>query len=357
MVLVAGDLATLDEKLLVEGHADRLAGVRLDGQRIDVPRLDRTDPRDLVGRREQQAVADAQHAGFDPAGENPPGVELVDVLDREAQRLVRRHGQAVKPVQHIQYARPLVPSHPFRAFGDVIAGARRDRDRRRGRDADFFEVLGDVPCDLGEAALVEVHEVHLVDDRGDLPDAEQMEQIGVPARGLADALGGIHDHDRGIGAGRPADHVLQELAVARGVDDDVVAPRRAEPDLGRVDGDRLVALGLEGVEHEGPFDRHAAARRDRLELLELARRQRAGVVQQAADERRLAVVDVADDDDFERRLERRARGAAGTFSAAAHGPVAPTCSPRRAGARRRPRARGPWPGRRARRCSWPRVRR
>ena len=92
MVLVAGDLATLDEKLLVEGHADRLAGVRLDGQRIDVPRLDRTDPRDLVGRREQQAVADAQHAGFDPAGENPPGIELVDVLDWEAQRLVRRHG-------------------------------------------------------------------------------------------------------------------------------------------------------------------------------------------------------------------------------------------------------------------------
>jgi hypothetical protein len=89
--------------------------------------------------------------------------------------------------------------------------------------------------------------------------------------------------------------------VPRRVDDHVVAQRRLEPDLRGVDGDRLVALRLEGVQHEGPLDRHAAARRDRLQLLHLARRQRAGVVQQPADQRRLAVVDVADDDDAVQR--------------------------------------------------------
>src|SRR3546814_7315437 len=68
-----------------------------------------------------------------------------------------------------------------------------------------------------------------------------------------------------------------------------------------VDGHRLVALGLEGVEHEGPFDRHAAPRRDRLELLHLARRQGIGVVQQPPDQGRLAVIDVPDDHDAVQR--------------------------------------------------------
>src|SRR3546814_15496783 len=87
----------------------------------------------------------------------------------------------------------------------------------------------------------------------------------------------------------------------------VVAQRRLEPDLRGVDGHRLVALGLEGVEHEGPLDRHAAARLDRLQLGHLARRQRAGVVQQPADQGRLAVVDVADDDDAMQSSRRPGR--------------------------------------------------
>ena len=83
------------------------------------------------------------------------------------------------------------------------------------------------------------------------------------------------------------------------VDDDVVAARGAEPDLRGVDGDALVALGLERVHQEGPFERHAAPLADRLDGLELALGQRAGVVEQAADQGRFAVIDVADDDDLE----------------------------------------------------------
>src|SRR3546814_5492576 len=47
-------------------------------------------------------------------------------------------------------------------------------------------------------------------------------------------------HHRGIGAGGAADHVLEELAVARRVDDDVVAQRRLEPDLGGRSEERRV---------------------------------------------------------------------------------------------------------------------
>jgi hypothetical protein len=87
--------------------------------------------------------------------------------------------------------------------------------------------------------------------------------------------------------------------VARRVDDHVVALVGLEPDLGGVDGDRLVALRLEGVQDEGPLDRHAPAGRYGLQLLDLARRQGVGVVEQAADQRRLAVIHVADDDDLQ----------------------------------------------------------
>ena len=59
----------------------------------------------------------------------------------------------------------------------------------------------------------------------------------------------------------------------------------AEPDLARVDGDVLVALGLQRVHEVGELERHAAPLRDRDELFVLARGQRAGVVEQPADER------------------------------------------------------------------------
>src|SRR3546814_655204 len=91
------------------------------------------------------------------------------------------------------------------------------------------------------------------------------------------------------------------------IDDDVIALLGLEPDLRRVDGDALVALRLERVHQEGPFERHAAPLAHRLDGLELAFRKRPGVVKQAADQRGLAVIDVADDDDAE-LLPEQVRG-------------------------------------------------
>src|SRR5262249_21694290 len=102
------------------------------------------------------------------------------------------------------------------------------------------------------------------------------------------------------------DHVLDEFAMARGVDDDVVAPLGPEPDLGGVDGDALVALRLERIHEEGPLERHPAPRAHRLDGLELAFGQRAGLVEQPADQRRLSMVDMPGDDDPE-LVARRGR--------------------------------------------------
>ena len=81
----------------------------------------------------------------------------------------------------------------------------------------------------------------------------------------------------------------------RRVDEEIVSPAELQADVAHVDGDALVALGLEGVGHEGPFEGHAAALAHRLERLDFAVGEGAGLVEQAADEGRFAVIDVADD--------------------------------------------------------------
>jgi hypothetical protein len=170
------------------------------------------------------------------------------------------------------------------ALRDRRALARRDRDEMLGGDADPGEIGAVGPDDLVEARLRPADQVHFVHEHGDLPDAEQVQQITMEARLLLHAVAGVDQEQRGVGAGCAGDHVLDEFAVARRVDDDVVALGGLEPDLGGVDGDALVALGLEGVHQERPFERHAAPLAHRLDGLVLAVGQGSGVVEQAADQ-------------------------------------------------------------------------
>ena len=86
--------------------------------------------------------------------------------------------------------------------------------------------------------------------------------------------------------------------MARCVDDDVLALLRVKPDLRRVDRDILVAFGLETVHQVGPLKRNAAPFGDALQLLQLAFRQRAGVVKKPPDEGALAMIDMADNHDL-----------------------------------------------------------
>jgi hypothetical protein len=166
---------------------------------------------------------------------------------------------------------------------------------RRYLRADFTETRGG-----------KIDPVHLVDDDGDMLDAEQMQQIAVTPGLVAHAFQRVDDQQRGIGLRGAGDHVAQELGVTGGVDHHHVARVGAETDLRGVDGDTLVALGLQGIEQERPFERHAAAGACRLQRLELAVGEAAGLEQQASHQRRLAVIDMADDDD----ANQRARAAA-----------------------------------------------
>lgn len=165
-------------------------------------------------------------------------------------------------------------------------------------------MCGDLVADRLEAVGGEVDAIHLVDDDRDLLHAKQMQEIAVPPGLVAHAFERVDDQHRAVGLRGTGDHVAQEFGVAGRVDQHDVARIGAESDLRGVDGDALVALGLQRIEQERPFERHAAPRADGFEHLELAFGQAAGLVQETADQRRLAMVDMADDDDADLRSRR-----------------------------------------------------
>ena len=152
--------------------------------------------------------------------------------------------------------------------------------------------------DLAEPSLVVADQVHLVDEHRELADAEHRHQVAVPPRVLAHAFHGV-DHEQGrLGARGAGDQVPDELDVPGGVDEDVVAFRRLEEHARGVDRDALGALVLERVEEERVFEGFGRAAAQLADLIELALRQGVGIGQEPADDRALAVIDVAADHDI-----------------------------------------------------------
>ena len=204
--------------------------------------------------------------------------------------------------------RALVPRHVRRAVDDVVAVEGRDRDERHVAQVEAGGELGELVADRLEAVGVVVDEVHLVDADHEVRHAEQRHQQAVPAGLLDDAVAGVDEHDRQVGGRRAGDRVARVLHVAGAVGDDEVAGRRREVAVGDVDRDALLALGAQAVGEQGEVDVVGAApAADRLDVLELVLEDRLGVVQQPADQRRLAVVDAADGGEAQRRRRERRR--------------------------------------------------
>src|SRR6266851_2342231 len=243
------------------------------------------------------AASGAQPAALDAPDDDAALVEFVDVLHRQAQRPVGLVRRARQRVERLQHARPVIPGGRHRAARDHVAVAGADGDDRRGGEIEPGEIARGRVRHPVERVLGVAAAVHLVDGDDDLADAEEVQQEGVAPRLLRQALDHVDDQDRRLRRGGAGQHVLEELDMAGRVDDDIGARGAGEADARRVDGDALVALDLERVHDEGPFERHAALAARLLERRDLALGQRAGVVQEAADEGRLAVVDMADDGD------------------------------------------------------------
>ena len=160
--------------------------------------------------------------------------------------------------------------------------------------AELVAELLQLGLDLGEPLGRELDEIHLVHREDDVRDREHRRDVAVAARLLDHALARVDEDHRHLGRRGARDHVARVLDVARGVGELEAAARRHERAVRDVDRDPLLALGAQAVGEKRKVDvAVAAASRGLLDVLELVGQDLLRVVEQPADQRRLAVVDRA----------------------------------------------------------------
>ncbi len=118
-------------------------------------------------------------------------------------------------------------------------------------------------------------------------------------------LARVDEDHRHLGGGGAGDHVARVLLVPRRVGDDELALVGGEEAVGDVDGDPLLALGLQAVEQQGVVDilpLRADPLAVRLKGGQLVLEDHLRVPQQAADQGALAVVDAAAGDEAQHPL-------------------------------------------------------
>mmetsp|Transcript_14645 Transcript_14645/g.39179 ORF Transcript_14645/g.39179 Transcript_14645/m.39179 type:complete len:521 (+) Transcript_14645:50-1612(+) len=349
--------------LLVDHHVARAGHVvlveALDVEANVVPRVGKVDAlvvhlhgEHLASARVRSGVRGQEHdllARLHHALLHAPSEHIADTLDLVDARDRHAHWRAGGPLWHAAHhvkhivdgvhvdgllavldIAALPPAHVVRLFQKVVAHPARDGHHRRPL---LDEVL--LPSNLDQHALHLVGDlvvagllvpggvaVHLVDANADLLHAQQVDQAGVLASlpldlaSLVVALGDGgreitvgRDHDkRNVRLGSAGDHVLDEIAMAWGIDDGVVPLLGVELLGGASDGHAALALLLLAVhverEGEGAL---AQALGLRLQLLELTLGQSAQLEDQAASGGALATVDVAADHDGQVLLLRVGR--------------------------------------------------
>ena len=173
------------------------------------------------------------------------------------------------------------------------------------RDAELSGELLVTGNDAVEHRLVIADQVHLVDRQQHVADAEQRHDVTVAAGLRQQALARVDQHDREIRGRSAGRHVACVLLVAGAVGDDELALVGAEEAVGDIDGDALLALGGEAVDQQREIDLAvlgAVPAAVRLERGHLVVEQQLGVVQQAPDQRALAVVHAAARDEAQQAL-------------------------------------------------------
>merc|ERR1712002_244329 len=194
----------------------------------------------------------------------------------------------------------------------VPSGDRAENDFLRVVP-DLLDVTLDFLTDFQETGLAVRSRgggVHLVDTDDELLDSQGVGEKSMLA-GLAflgntsfelTSTGGDDEHTA-IGLGGSGDHVLDEIPVARGVDDGDVIVFGLELPQGNIDSDTTLALGLELVQHPGIFEGALAHLLGfLLELLDDTLVDAAAFVDEMAGGGRLARVDVANHHDVDVQL-------------------------------------------------------
>src|SRR5690242_15504260 len=168
LVLMSGNFASFNENLFIERDTDGMPCFRCSRNRFDVERLDRPNVCTLVRRRKHEVVADLQSPRCDASGENTAGIELIDILHREPQWLLRPRRLLLKEAEYIQYGRALVPGHGLTSVRNIVAKFGADRNDLFRHRSELSQKLPILLLDSLEHILAIADEIHLVDRDGEL---------------------------------------------------------------------------------------------------------------------------------------------------------------------------------------------
>ena len=182
------------------------------------------------------------------------GIGTADDLHRHAEVLQVDTGSEVGGFEILQQRRPVEPFEVVALVDHVVACQRRHRQEIRLAEV---ECLGEGPvvlADLAETLVRPAHQVHLVDRRHYVADAQQAGDVAV-AFGLGQhAVAGVDQDDDEVAGRRARCHVARVLGVPRSVGDDECASFRGEVAVGNVDGDALLPLSAEPVHEQRQID-------------------------------------------------------------------------------------------------------
>ena len=217
----------------------------------------------------------------------------VDALHRHAEVVEAAAGRDVLVFKQVHEGRASIPGHFLGLIDDVVAAQRRHRNEVEIFHSQARDECLVIVANGREGCFLVIHQVHLVHGDDEVPYAEQPRDEGVAAGLRQHAVGGVDEDDGGIAGGGAGGHVAGVLLVAGGIGDDELALGRGKVAVGHVDGDALFALRLQPVddEREIEFARAAAAGPAlALDGRQLVLVNQLRIVQQASDERALAVV-------------------------------------------------------------------
>ena len=250
-----------------------------------------------AGRQHGDLVAGLERPARDGACVTTEVVELAvlgtdHVLHRQARVDEIAVRGDVQAFEQAQQRLPVVPGHRLAAGHDVVAGQGRHRDEGEVGHLELHGERAELLADLVVALLRVVDQVHLVDAHEQVRDAEQRREEGMPARLLEHTVAGVDQDQRDVGGGRTGDHVARVLDVARRVGDDELAARRGEVPVCDIDRDALLALGAQAVGEQRQVRAFVATGdAGRFDRTELVFEDGLAVIEQPADQGRLAVVD------------------------------------------------------------------
>jgi len=245
--------------------------------------------------------------------------DLVNVLERESEGLVRRSDRGLNGVDGLQkgltlggtglglLGPTLVPGHVGRVLQHVVSVPSGDGDEgnRLGVVTDLLDETGSLLDDFLVSILGPLAGVHLVDGDDELPDSQSESQksvlsgltiLGDTSLEFTDTRG--DDQDGTIGLGSSSDHVLDKVSVTGGVNDGDVVSGSLELPESNVDGDTTLTLSLKFVKNPSILERGLSELGSLLlELLDGSLVDTTTLVDQVSGGGGLSRVDVSNDND------------------------------------------------------------